>query len=68
MEGSLAGHSDHSGAASGEDGTPDGTIKGLTFTLSRSGQEKRLTLDQPTFGCQAGPDPDLAADQFDAGQ
>jgi len=50
-----------------EDGTPDGKISGLTFSLSGSGHEKHLTLDQATFACQAAPDPDPAADEFDAG-
>ncbi len=34
------------------DDAADGTLSGLTFRISRSGQDAFLTLDGPTFGCQ----------------
>jgi len=44
--------------------TGDG-VDGITFSLSRAGNDKMLTLDQPTYAC--GPvEPDLTAEAFDA--
>ena len=42
-----------------------GGVDGITFSLSRAGNDKLLTLDQPTYAC--GPiEPDRTAEDFDA--
>jgi len=55
--------------APGQDGAAppdDDGIDGVTFTLSRDGDSKLLSLDSPTFSCGV-PQPDRQAEEFDHG-
>jgi hypothetical protein len=54
--------------APGEDGSggDDGSIDGFTFTLSRDGDQKLLTLDLVSMSCGV-PQPDRQAEEFDNG-
>ena len=48
----------------GEDGTPDGSIDGVGFSLSRRGDHKYVVLDAPDFAC-GPPQADIDATAFD---
>lgn len=48
----------------GEEGSPDGFVDGVGFTLQRQGDRKFIVLDQPDFAC-GPPQEDDAAEAFD---
>lgn len=48
----------------GEEGSPDGSVDGVGFTLQRQGDRKLIVLDHPDFAC-GPPQDDAAAEAFD---
>lgn len=48
----------------GEQGSSDGSVDGVGFTLQRQGDRKFIVLDQPDFAC-GPPQEDVAAEAFD---
>jgi hypothetical protein len=48
----------------GEEGSPDGSVEGVGFTLQRQGDRKFIVLDQPDFAC-GPPQEDHAAEALD---